>query len=50
VLRSWSPSWVPGEEGKLRDSALFSVIAPEWPAVKSALAARVARSAGLRTA
>ena len=28
VLRSWSPSWVPGEEGKLRDSALFSVIEP----------------------
>jgi N-acetyltransferase len=50
VLRSWSPSRVPGEEGRLRDSAMFSVIAAEWPAVKSALAARVARSAGLRTA
>jgi hypothetical protein len=26
----------------LRDSAIFSVIAPEWPAVKSALRARLA--------
>ena len=49
VLRSWSPSWVPGEEGKLRDSALFSVIEAEWPTVKSALAARVARAAELRS-
>jgi len=36
-VRSWSPSWAPGEEGRLRDSAMFSVIAAEWPAVKSAL-------------
>ncbi len=43
VLRSWSPSWAPGEEGKLRDSAIFSVTAAEWPAVKSSLAERVAR-------
>jgi N-acetyltransferase len=48
VLRSWSPSWVPGEEGKLRDSALFSVIEAEWPAVKSALAARVEKASALR--
>jgi len=46
VLRSWSPSWVPGEEGQLRDSAMFSVVAPEWPGVKSALSARVARHLG----
>src|ERR1700749_387027 len=45
VLRSWSPSWVAGEEGKLRDPAMFSVIPDEWPAVKSALAARVERAA-----
>ncbi|HEX4092301.1 MAG TPA: GNAT family protein [Trebonia sp.] len=44
VLRQWSPSWVAGEEGKLRDSALFSVIDQEWPAVKIALEARVARA------
>jgi RimJ/RimL family protein N-acetyltransferase len=43
VLRSWSPSWAPGEEGKLRDSAIFSVTAAEWPAVKSSLTERVAR-------
>jgi N-acetyltransferase len=42
VLRNWSASWAPGEEGKLRDSAIFSVIAAEWPTVKSSLAARVA--------
>jgi RimJ/RimL family protein N-acetyltransferase len=49
VLRSWSPSWVAGEEGKLRDSALFSVIEAEWPTVKSALAARVDKSSALRS-
>ena len=47
VLRSWSPSWVAGEEGKLRDSAMFSVIEPEWPGVEAALVARIAaRSTG----
>jgi RimJ/RimL family protein N-acetyltransferase len=42
VLRNWSPSNAPGEEGRLRDSAMFSVTAAEWPAVKAALSARVA--------
>jgi N-acetyltransferase len=42
VLRNWSASWAPREEGKLRDSAMFSVITAEWPAVKSSLAARIA--------
>jgi RimJ/RimL family protein N-acetyltransferase len=46
VLRGWSPSHAPGEEGRLRDSAMFSVIAAEWPDVKSHLAARVARAGG----
>ena len=50
VLRNWSPSWVAGEEGKLRDSALFSVIEAEWPTVQSALAARVATAAQLSSA
>jgi N-acetyltransferase len=45
VLRSWSPSRAPGEEGLLRDWAMFSVVAAGWPAVKSALAARLARPA-----
>ena len=44
VLRNWGPSWVPGEEGKLRDSAVFSVTDAEWPRVKSALTGRVERS------
>lgn len=43
VLRNWGPSWVPGEEGMLRDSAVFSVIAAEWPQVKSALIRRLRR-------
>jgi RimJ/RimL family protein N-acetyltransferase len=42
VLRSWSPSRAPGEVGMLRDSAMFSVVAAEWPAVKSALVTRLA--------
>ena len=44
VLRSWGPSWVAGEEGQLRDTAIFSVVAAEWPRVKSALTRRLARS------
>jgi N-acetyltransferase len=42
VLRNWSRSWAPGESGLLRDSAMFSVVADEWPDVRTALAARVA--------
>jgi RimJ/RimL family protein N-acetyltransferase len=45
VLRKWSVSWAPGEDGLLRDSAMYSVIAPEWGAVRSGLAARLAGSA-----
>ena len=43
VLRQWSPSHVPGEEGRLRDSAMFSVIASEWPAVRAGLRTRLDR-------
>lgn len=43
VLRNWSMSWAPGEEGQLRDTAMYSVIAPEWNAVRSRLIARLAR-------
>jgi RimJ/RimL family protein N-acetyltransferase len=45
VLRHWSQSHVPGEESLLRDSAMFSIIASEWPAAKAALRRRLARSA-----
>jgi N-acetyltransferase len=48
VLRSWSPSWAPGEEGMLRDSAMFSVVASEWAAVRSGLQARLASPAAGR--
>jgi N-acetyltransferase len=44
VLRQWSPSRVPGEEGRLRDSAMFSVVGSEWPAVKATLRARLGRT------
>ncbi len=46
VLRHWSPSRAPAEDGKLRDSALFSVIATEWPATKATLRRRLAAQAG----
>ena len=42
VLRSWSMSWAPGEEGILRDSAMYSVIAREWHLVRNRLVARLA--------
>jgi N-acetyltransferase len=42
VLRQWSPSHTPGEDGLLRDSAMFSVIAPEWPATNATLRRRLA--------
>ena len=45
VLRSWSPSWAPGEEGRLRDSAMYSVIASEWPSCEKHLSNRLARFA-----
>jgi RimJ/RimL family protein N-acetyltransferase len=49
VLRRWSQSHAPGEEGLLRDSAMFSVIASEWPAAKATLARRAgARQPGPR--
>jgi N-acetyltransferase len=41
VLRSWQPSHVKGEEGQLRDSAIHSIVAADWPAVRDALVARL---------
>ncbi|MET9676222.1 GNAT family protein [Streptomyces sp. NPDC006482] len=41
VLRNWSVSWAPGEEGRLRDSAVFSIIAEEWPERRAALERRL---------
>ncbi|MEV8031930.1 GNAT family protein [Streptomyces sp. NPDC086182] len=41
VLRNWSRSWAPGEDGLLRDSAIYSVTAAEWPECRDRLTARV---------
>jgi len=41
VLRSWSRSWAPGEDGQLRDSAMYSVIAAEWPSCERHLLTRL---------
>lgn len=43
VLRNWSASHAPGEAGRLRDSAMYSVTAPEWPAVRAHLEHRLDR-------
>jgi len=41
ILRQWSPSWAPGEEGRLRDSAMYSVISTEWPDCEALLEGRL---------
>ncbi|WP_406430411.1 GNAT family N-acetyltransferase [Streptomyces sp. NBC_00631] len=41
VLRSWSRSWAPGEDGRLRDSAMFSIVAQEWPECRARLKSRL---------
>lgn len=43
VLRNWSFSWAPGENGRLRDSAIFSIIATEWPETRARLEKRLAQ-------
>ncbi|WP_405948149.1 GNAT family N-acetyltransferase [Streptomyces prunicolor] len=47
VLRNWSRSWAPGEEGRLRDSAIYSITAAEWPECRAGLEARVRARARL---
>ncbi|GGN06613.1 RimJ/RimL family protein N-acetyltransferase [Actinoplanes campanulatus] len=44
VLRNWSRSWAPGEEGRLRDSAMYSVVAEEWPRCRAYLRHRLAET------
>lgn len=41
VLRNWSRSWVAGEERRLRDSAIFSITAEEWPDRRAGLERRL---------
>lgn len=43
ALRQWQPSQVRGEEALLRDTAMYSVTAAEWPALRGSLAARIAQ-------
>jgi RimJ/RimL family protein N-acetyltransferase len=43
VLRNWSRSSAPGEEGQLRDSAIYSITAGEWAECRAGLEKRVAR-------
>jgi RimJ/RimL family protein N-acetyltransferase len=42
VLRHWQPSMVQGEEGRLRDSAIFSILDTEWPAIRERLQSTLA--------
>ncbi|WP_210591322.1 GNAT family N-acetyltransferase [Streptomyces sp. GESEQ-35] len=44
VLRNWSRSSAPGEEGRLRDSAIYSITADEWPECRARLEGRLARA------
>ncbi len=41
VLRSWQPSHAVGEEGQLRDSAMYAVVASDWPSVRAGLEKRL---------
>ena len=43
VLRAWQPSYLPDEEGRPRDTAMFSVVRAEWPAVEERLLERLDR-------
>ncbi|MFI8824067.1 GNAT family N-acetyltransferase [Streptomyces sp. NPDC053431] len=45
VLRNWGPSWAPGEAGRLRDSAIFSVTDTEWPECRAGMLRRLERYA-----
>ncbi len=42
VLRHWQPSQVPGEEGLFRDTAMYSIIDEEWPAIRERLTSMMA--------
>ena len=42
ILRHHRPSLVPGEAGRPRDTALFSITDDDWPAVEQGLLTRLA--------
>jgi RimJ/RimL family protein N-acetyltransferase len=41
VLRNWQAAQVDGEEGRTRNSAMYSILPPEWPAVRARLEERL---------
>src|ERR1700722_4002524 len=41
VLRNWQASQVDGEEGRTRNSALYSILPSEWPEVRTRLGDRL---------
>jgi N-acetyltransferase len=41
ILRNWQPSQVPREDNALRDSAMYSIVGSEWPAIRREIAARL---------
>ena len=41
VLRAWQPSLAPGEQGTARDSAMYSILPSQWPAVRTTLGGRL---------
>jgi len=41
VLRHWQPSYVAGEETKLRNTAMYAIIDSQWPAVRDGLLAKM---------
>jgi RimJ/RimL family protein N-acetyltransferase len=41
VLRNWQPSHAEGEDGRLRDTAMFAIVDADWPEVRSRLVARL---------
>jgi RimJ/RimL family protein N-acetyltransferase len=45
VLRSWQPSHARGERGRLRDTAMFSIVTADWPDVRARLESRLAAGA-----
>lgn len=48
ILRNWQPSLADGEEGRPRDTAMFSVTAAEWPGVRQHLEERIATKLAAR--
>lgn len=43
ILRAWQPSLAPGEEGRTRDTAMFSITPQQWPEVRTRLVERIER-------